>query len=290
MKKYLKLIRVKHWLKNGLVFLPLFFSLGIKDISLLTRCILAFFIFSATSSIIYIYNDMNDIEKDKNHPTKKLRPLASGDVSIRQASIIMVLLAMIDIILMSILYINISNIFVFIVPVIYIVLNVLYSKILKDIPILDVTIIVIGFILRILYGSISTSIEVSKYLYLMIIFGSFFLGFGKRRNEIVKNGNKSRPVLEKYNKDFLDKNMYVSYALSIVAYTLWTVDPVTIARIGNDYIFWTIPLLMIILQLYSLNIEDNSDGDPTEVIFSDKKLLFAGTIYIIALIIILYIL
>ena len=290
MKKYLKLIRVKHWLKNSLVFLPLFFSLNIQDITLLLRCILAFFIFSLTSSIIYIYNDMNDIEKDKNHPTKKLRPLASGEISIKQASMVMVFLATIDIVLMSVLYINISNIFIFIIPVIYIILNVLYSKIIKDIPILDVSIIVIGFVLRILYGSISTSIEVSKYLYLMIIFGSFFLGFGKRRNEIVKNGNKSRPVLEKYNKDFLDKNMYVSYALSIVAYTLWTVDPVTIARIGNDYIFWTIPLLMIILQLYSLNIEDNSDGDPTEVIFSDKKIVIVGFIYLIALAIILYIL
>ena len=289
MKKYLKLIRIKHWLKNGLVFLPLFFNLSIQDGSLLFRCIIAFFIFSATSSIIYIYNDMNDIEKDRNHPTKKLRPLASKEVSIKQASIIMVALAVIDIVLMSILYINVSNIFVFIIPIIYILLNILYSKVLKDVPIIDVSIIVAGFVLRVLYGSISTSIVVSKYLYLMIIFGSFYLGFGKRRNEIVRNGNKSRPVLEKYNKEFLDKNMYVSYALSIVAYTLWTVDPVTITRIGNDYIFWTIPLLMIILQLYSLNIEDNSDGDPTEVLFSDKKLMIASLIYIIALVIIIYI-
>lgn len=289
MKKYLKLIRIKHWLKNGLVFLPLFFNLSIQDGSLLVRCIIAFFIFSVTSSIIYIYNDMNDIEKDRNHPTKKLRPLASKEVSIKQASIIMVALAVIDIVLMSILYINVSNIFVFIIPIIYILLNILYSKVLKDVPIIDVSIIVAGFVLRVLYGSISTSIVVSKYLYLMIIFGSFYLGFGKRRNEIVRNGNKSRPVLEKYNKEFLDKNMYVSYALSIVAYTLWTVDPVTITRIGNDYIFWTIPLLMIILQLYSLNIEDNSDGDPTEVLFSDKKLMIASLIYIIALVIIIYI-
>ena len=77
----------------------------------------------------------------------------------------------------------------------------------------------------------------------MIIFGSFYLGFGKRRNEIIKNGNKSRKVLSLYNKEFLDKNMYVCLGLAIVSYTLWCVDPATVARIGNDYLLWTIPLV-----------------------------------------------
>ena len=81
----------------------------------------------------------------------------------------------------------------------------------------------------------------------MIIFGAFYLGFGKRRNEIIKNGEKSRKVLKLYNKEFLDKNMYVMLGLAVVSYTLWCVDPVTIARVGNDYLFWTIPLLIIIL-------------------------------------------
>ena len=289
MKEYLKLIRVKHWLKNGLVFLPLFFSLNILNIPLLINCIIAFFIFSTTSSIVYIFNDMNDIEKDKNHPVKKLRPLASGAISVKNASITMIVIAIIDIILMSILYLDTSNILIFIIPTIYLILNILYSKGLKNIPVLDVVILVSGFVFRVLYGGIVTDITVSKYLYLMIIFGAFFLGFGKRRNEIIKSGNNSRKVLELYNKEFLDKNMYVSYGLAIVSYTLWCVDPVTISRIGNDYIFWTIPVLMIILQLYSLNIEEDSHGDPMEVILSDKKLLFTSLIYVILLIAIIYI-
>ena len=132
-----------------------------------------------------------------------------------------------------------------------------------------------------MYGGVAIDVEVSKYLYLMVIFGSFFLGFGKRRNEIIKNGDKSRTVLKMYNKDFLDKNMYVALALAIVSYTLWCVDMETVKRIGNDYIFWTIPLLMIIFQLYSLDIEGNSHGDPTDVILSDKKLLITVIIYMI---------
>ena len=289
MKQYLKLIRVKHWLKNGLVFLPLFFSLNICNVPLLIRTIIAFFIFSLTSSIVYIYNDMSDIEKDKKHPIKKLRPLASGIISIQNASITMLIIAFIDIILMSLLYLQTSSIFIFIIPVIYIVLNFLYSKYLKNIPIIDVIIIVSGFILRVCYGGIVTNIEVSKYLYLMIIFGAFYLGFGKRRNEIIQNGDKSRKVLEKYNQEFLDKNMYVTFALAIVSYTLWCVDPTTIARIGNDYIFWTIPVLMVLLQLYSLNIESNSHGDPMEVILSDKKILITAILYVVLLVVIIYI-
>ena len=107
---------------------------------------------------------------------------------------------------------------------------------------------------------------------------------------IVNGGKKNRKVLQLYSQEFLDKNMYVALALAIVSYTLWCVDPITIQRIGNDYLFWTIPLLMIILQLYSLNIEGNSYGDPIDVILSDKKLLTTIIVYILVIGGILYLL
>ena len=131
-----------------------------------------------------------------------------------------------------------------------------------------------------MYGGIVTGISVSKYLYLMIIFGAFYLVFGKRRNEIIKNGDRSRKVLELYNENFLDKNMYVMLALAMVSYTLWCVDPTTTTKIKNDYLFWTIPLLIIIFEQYSLNIEGNSHGDPIDVFFSDKKLIVMSIIYV----------
>ena len=233
---------------------------------------------------------MKDIENDKKHLIKRTRPLASGAISKTKAIIVMIILLIAVGILMYCLYTRINNIFIFIIPIIYVIMNVLYTYILKNIPIIDVAVIVLGFVLRVMYGGISINVEVSKYLYLMIIFGSFFLGFGKRRNEIIKNGGKSRKVLSMYNKEFLDKNMYVALALAVVSYALWCVDPTTIARIGNDYVFWTIPLVMIILQLYSLNIEGNSYGDPIDVILSDKKLIVAVIIYILAMGGILYLL
>lgn len=290
MLKYLKLIRIKHWLKNILVFLPLFFSLNLFNEKMIINVIISFLVFSFTSSIVYIINDINDIEKDKLHPIKKNRPLASGAISKTKAIIVTILLIAITTALIYCLYTFSNNIFVFIIPAIYLGVNILYSFGLKNIPIIDVSIIVLGFVLRVMYGGISINVEVSKYLYLMIIFGSFFLGFGKRRNEIIKNGDKSRKVLSMYNKEFLDKNMYVALALAVVSYTLWCVDPTTIERIGNDYIFWTIPLVMIILLLYSLDIEGNSHGDPIDVVLSDKKLIIAVIIYILAMGGILYLL
>lgn len=288
MKKYIELIRAKHWLKNILIFLPAFFSMNILKLEYLETLVIAFFVFCFTSSIVYILNDMSDIEKDKLHPIKKNRPLASGRVSKTNAWIVMILLVVISIILSFILYQKNSVLGIWIIPIVYIILNILYSKGLKNIPIIDVVILASGFVLRVMYGGVTINVEVSKYLYLMIIFGAFYLGFGKRRNEMMKNGEKGREVLKRYNQDFLDKNMYIAFALAIVAYTLWCVDPTTIAHVGNDYLFWTIPILIIILQLYSLDIEGNSHGDPIEVILSDKILLGTGVLYGIIMAIILY--
>ena len=290
MNNYIKLISMKHWLKNFLVYLPIFFSLNLFNIDYLLLTTLAFIVFCFTSSIVYILNDISDIEKDRLHPVKKFRPLASGEISKKQAYAIIAILAAIIAVIMLFFFNKTNNIFVILIPLIYVALNILYSKKLKNVPIIDVVILVSGFVLRVIYGGVAINVEVSKFLYLMIIFGSFYLGFGKRRNEIIKNGDKSRKVLSLYNKEFLDKNMYVCLGLAIVSYSLWCVDPTTIQRIGNDYLFWTIPIVMVILQLYSLNIEGNSHGDPIEVVLADKKLIAVVVLYVIVMGGLLYIL
>lgn len=289
MSEYLKLIRVKHWLKNILVFLPVFFSMNLLNTNLLLFNFYAFIIFCLCSSIVYIINDICDIDIDKKHPIKKARPLASGKISIKNAYLMILVLLVLILVFIILIYTKIKSLWTFFIPIIYVLINILYSKKLKNIPIIDVVTIVIGFVLRVIYGGVVTNIEVSKYLHLMIMFGAFYLGFGKRRNEILKNGDKSRAVLKFYSKEFLDKNMYISFALAIVSYTLWCVDPTTILRIGNEYIFWTIPLVMIILQRYSLDIEGNSYGDPIDVILSDKLLLLMVFIYGGVMILLLYV-
>lgn len=289
MKNYIKLIRVKHWFKNGLVFLPLFFSKNLYNVKLLLYCLLGFICVSFASSIVYVLNDIKDVDKDKLHTIKKNRPLASGAISIKKAYIVIVILSLLLIGLVGYLYYIVRDLLIIFIPLFYIILNFMYSFWLKNVPIIDVIILVSGFLFRVMYGGVIINASVSKFLYLMIIFGSFYLGFGKRRNEIVKNGEKSRKVLLLYNKDFLDKNMYVSLALTIVCYTLWCVDASTILRVGHDYLFWTIPIIMVIFQLYSLDIERDSHGDPVEVIFGNKVLLFVIVVYIAVLFLMLYV-
>ena len=287
MKNYLKLLRIKHWLKNGLVLLPLFFGKSIFNLNKIFFVLIAFIIFSFISSIVYIINDINDIEADRNHPKKKNRPLASGKVSIKNAILVLILLMILSISLIIYLYNKTTNIFIILIPLLYLILNILYSTKLKHIPIIDVAILVSGFVLRVYYGGIASNIEISSWLYLMIMFGSFYLGFGKRINEM--KHNNTRKVLKYYNKEFLDKNMYVSLGLSIISYSLWCVDPLTKLNISSNYLILTIPLVMMIFQKYSLIIEGDSDGDPIEVILNDKLLISLILTYIIVMMVIIYI-
>ncbi len=292
---YIKMMRIKHYVKNGLIFLPILFSGQITNITKILACIIGFISFSFLSSVVYTINDLKDVEKDKNHPIKKNRPIASGNVTKKEAIIFIIFLLLLIIILdlclckigtLNIKYIAISIIF----EIFYLILNVAYSFGLKNIPILDVVILASGFVIRLLYGAFITEIEISNWLYLTVMAGSFYMGFGKRRNEVIKQGSVSRDVLKKYNKEFLDKFIYVCLILCIVFYSLWCIDLKTIERVGNSYMIWTIPLVLIIFMKYSLDIEGDSFGDPIDVILSDKALLILVSILALAIIGILYIL
>lgn len=293
-KEYLKLMRVKHYFKNILIFLPLIFSGDLFNITKISVCLIGYIAFSLIASFVYIVNDIRDIENDRKHPVKKNRPLASGKISKKQGIIFAIVLIgiayMINAIPVLLKMLSINNYVVsMLFMTLYIIINIAYSFGLKKQPIIDVVILVLGFLIRILYGSTITNIEVSNLLYLTVIAGSFYMGFGKRRNEIIKQGDTSREVLRRYNKEFLDKNMYVCLTLSIVFYALWCVDANTIARMGNNLMAWTVPIVMIILMKYSLNVEGDSFGDPVDVLFKDKVLMFMVVLYAIIVFSIMYI-
>ena len=293
-KEYLKLMRVKHYFKNILIFLPLIFSGDLFNITKISVCLIGYIAFSLIASFVYIVNDIRDIENDKKHLVKKNRPLASAKISKKQGIIFAIVLIgvayMINAIPVLLKMLSINNYVVsMLFMTLYIIINIAYSFGLKKQPIIDVVILVLGFLIRILYGSTITNIEVSNLLYLTVIAGSFYMGFGKRRNEIKKQGDTSREVLRRYNKEFLDKNMYVCLTLSIVFYALWCVDANTIARMGNNLMAWTVPIVMIILMKYSLNVEGDSFGDPVDVLFKDKVLMFMVVLYAIIVFSIMYI-
>lgn len=284
-KEYIKLIRVKHWFKNLLVFLPLIFSRELFDKNKIISCILAFFAFSFISSVVYIINDMKDIENDRKHPIKKKRPLASGTVKKSEGIVLGVVLLIIS---FAINFYITKNLIAMLLITLYLLLNIAYSVSLKKKPIIDIVILVSGFFIRVLYGAIINNIELSNWLYLTVISGSFYIGLGKRRNEIIKQGDKSREVLKYYTKSFLDKNMYVCEALCIVFYSLWCVDPAIVASLNHNYLVWSVPIVMIILMKYSLDIEGDSFGDPVDVLFTDKILLTIVLLYSLVMFGIIY--
>ncbi len=279
--KYLKLMRINHYLKNILILFPAFFAGVIFNENILFKLLIMFVAFSLTSSIIYIVNDINDKEKDRKHPTKKNRPIASGLVSVKEGITLAILLFFVTLILLysSNLLFNYGTLLLFL----YFILNIGYSFGLKNIPLLDIVILVSGFVIRILYGGFCLNIVLSSWLILTVLSISFYLSLGKRRNEIQKNGSNSRYVLRYYNKNFLDKNMYMFLACTIVFYSLWTVD------INNNLLVWTVPIVMIMTMRYSMNIEENSYGDPIEVILNDKVLIFLGIIYALILSCLIYV-
>lgn len=217
LKQYLKLMRVRHYIKNLLIFIPLLFSKQLFDMTQFIMCIMGFFIFSLVSSIVYIINDIRDVEEDKKHPVKKTRPIASGQVTKNEAYGLIVVLVIL-IIMIHALFIIIKhsiNIYSVLIILLYFVLNLLYSISLKNYVIIDVVILVSGFLLRVVYGASIILVSVSNWLYLTILSFSFYLGLGKRRNELTKSTNITRKVLKKYNKNFLDKNMYLFLTLTI---------------------------------------------------------------------------
>ncbi len=289
-KNYIKLMRPKHYLKNGLILAPLFFS---KEINILSKTISVFFAFLAfsfISSTIYIINDTMDAEKDKQHPKKCKRPIASGKIPKKNAIIFSIFLFILS---FTFHYFgnekklfSISTIYL----ISYFFINLSYSLGLKNRPILDLVLLSAGFLLRVLYGGEITDVPISYWLYLIVITFSFYMGFGKRRGELEIKGDKNtREVLKKYSYEFLDKKMSIFMALTLVFYSLWTVDKKTTDVVGSDLFIWTVPLVIIIFLRYSYVIElGESDGDPVEVLLSDKVLIGLVIVYILVTIIFFY--
>ena len=278
MKEYIKCLRPHHWIKNILVFLPVIFNRSLFDGELAIKAVVGIAAFSFAASAIYILNDMMDYEKDRAHPVKCRRPIASGKVRKEIAAVIGIVLTLLA---MAVSW-KIAGVMAVAMLFLYAVINVGYSMGLKNCPIVDVVILVMGFLLRIFYGSAVTGIEISNWLYLTIIAFAFYFGLGKRRNELAGSGGKTRKVLQYYNNNFLDKNMYMCVALGIMFYSLWTIEHT------SRFLVWSVPMVLVIRMKYSLDIEGRSDGDPVEVLVHDKVLVIMCLVYGLAVLGMLY--
>ena len=281
LKQYFRLMRIHHYIKNLLVFAALACSGQMMDREKFLICVIGFFSFSLLSSSIYVINDIRDLENDKRHPAKCHRPLASGAVS-KQGAIILAVLCFTGSMFLNSLVFNPGSTALLLL---YFVLNLSYSFGLKNVPILDITILVSGFLIRILYGAFLTGITVSDWLYLTVITISFYFALGKRRNELRQTGEKNtRKVLASYSEGFLDRSMTMCITLANVFYALWTLDEKTQLLYKSRYLVFTVPLVLLITMKYSMDVEEKtSGGDPVEVLLHDPLLLCFVVLYLAVL-------
>lgn len=281
--KYVRLLRIKHWVKNILCFLPIFFSMQFYVFSKSKNVVFAFFSFCMASSAVYIFNDIQDRESDRKSAAKCIRPLAAGTITVKKAYNIMGFLCI------SMLVLNYyasddnrNRIIMFGYLTGYILLNFFYSLWLKHIPIIDVIILASGFVIRVFYGGLSIDSGISNWVYLTVLSMAFFFSFGKRRNEL--RWGTDRRVLKEYPMEFLNHSIYVSLTLFIVFYCLCVTDgSVTVVKNGID-LRWTIIFVIYLCLQYSLILEKGKNGDPVEVFFTNKLLVITTCILVIGII------
>lgn len=283
--KCLKLLRINHWTKNLLIFFPLIFNRSLLEQELFLQIVNGWCLFSILSSMIYIFNDIRDVENDKLHPIKCRRPLPSGQISIREAWMIFAFLLL----MLAVLLIyrrNQNDVFYLLL---YFVLNVGYSIGLKNIPLVDIVILSVGFFVRIFYGGRVSGIPISDWMFLTVLSAACYFSFGKRRNELRQYGCQSRQILLRYSCDFLDKSMQLFLGLTIVFYSLSCVDKDTSVAQAGVNLAWSVPVVLVICLRYNLLLENEGcDGDPVEVVLADKWLLFLIGCYIIFILALLY--
>ncbi len=285
MKKYIRLMRMHHYIKNFLICAPIFFSGRILEPVLWGKVLWAFLAFGMLSSLVYIVNDIRDVENDRKHPTKCKRPIASGEISVKGAVFFAGILVFLIFVCCILGQFGVRTIGTMAV---YLLLNLLYSFGLKNYPVVDIAILASGFVLRLLLGSVVTGILISDWLYLTVTMAAFYFALGKRRNERIKYGESdTRKVLKAYSKSFLNSMMYMCLALTIVFYSLWTVD--SEHEVGNFSLIWTVPIVLLICMKYCMVIESDSDGDPVEVLIHDKTLLMLCCIWAVIIVAAIYV-
>jgi 4-hydroxybenzoate polyprenyltransferase len=285
---FLQMLRPIQWSKNVFVFAPLVFSRHLFDAAYVERAIAAFAVFSLVSSVVYIVNDIADRAADRMHPLKRLRPIASGTVSVGQAIAVgAVLLAVAG---LGAHWLGMKTLFI---TSLYLLLNLGYSFGLKQVILVDVFIVASGFMLRVLAGVFAIGVQVSPWLVLCTLFVSVFLAVSKRRAEILLNieqeTDHARPVLRHYDLQFIEQMMTVTAAGMAISYALYTVAERTVEVFGTEnLIFTTVFVLFGIFRYLYLMRSRKTDDNPTHLLLSDLPTLLNIAAWFMACVAIIY--
>ena len=282
----IKLIRPQQWAKNLFLFIPAFFAGALFDTSLFFRLILAFLAFSAVSSAVYVLNDYRDIEADRNHPTKRNRPLASGAIAVSVAIPLMLGLAAIGLLIAFWL-----SPWFLAVLLLYVAINIGYSFGLKHVAILDILLVASGFLLRTVSGGFVADVPISQWLIIMIFLLALFLGLAKRRDDVVigeTSGTVMRRSVEHYNLEFVNACLTMLAGIIIVAYLMYTISDEVVARLGEYLYFTCVFVIAGMMRYLQISLVENNSGSPTKLLYSDVflKITLAG--WVLSFFVLLY--
>jgi 4-hydroxybenzoate polyprenyltransferase len=269
-KSVIQLLRIEHWVKNLFIFIPAFFAARLSEALILERAVIGFIAFSFVASAVYVLNDLVDAPQDRNHPDKCRRPIASGDISNREAGVILGLLLTLGTLTCAFLSPE-----MFLYALLYFLINVAYSFSLKHIALIDISLIGLGFLLRVLAGGAVTGVAVSQWLMVLTFLLAMIMGLAKRRGEYVvaMGENNFRKALEGYNLPFLDMAMVVCSTVAVVAYLMYCFSPEVTGRIGSDKIFYTAFFVVIgVLRYLQLTLVFNKTESPTRALLRDRFL------------------
>jgi len=281
MFELLRLMRPHQWVKNAFVFTGLLFGHAWHDESLVFKVMISFGAFCLISSAVYVLNDIVDMKQDRNHPKKRLRPLAAGTIGVHAAYMLSAVLTALGLLLAYV-----ASPLVLMILCGYALMNIAYSLRLKHVVILDVFIIATGFMLRILAGTLGIGIAPSQWLLLCGLMVTLFLGFTKRRAEIIALTDEKvahRKVLEHYSPVLLDKMIGITAAGLIMSYSLYTMNADTIRIHGTANLIYTVPFVMygVFRYIYLLHHQSRG-GDPSRDLIRDPHLFIVVSFWLIS--------
>ena len=283
----LQILRPSQWTKNTVLFAALIFAKHLFVIPELLLVVAAFACFCCVASAAYVINDIRDCERDRQHPTKSLRPLPAGRISRRTATLLAVTLATVGLIAAGLLGRGFALFTLF-----YFLLQLAYTFALKDVVILDVMSIATGFVIRAVAGGVVIGVPVSQWLIICTFLGALFLGFGKRRHELVLlegRATEHRSSLQEYSPYFLDQMISVVTASTVVAYAIYTASPEVRERLGTDQLYLTIPFVLFGIFRYLYLVHQREEGgNPTQLLLTDGPLLADLVLWILAATLVLY--
>lgn len=281
-KGFILILRPKQWIKNLFLFAGLLFSRNIDKPSYIITSFYAFLCFCMVSSTVYIFNDIRDIEKDRRHPEKRKRPLAAGVLNRREAQILMLLMLPVS----AALSFMLNHSFGFIIMA-YLFNNVIYTLYVKNIVILDVMSIALGFILRVSGGAVVIGVAISPWLLLCTFLLALFLGFSKRRNELLifqEDAYNQRRILEHYSLEFIDNMLSIVTTSTLISYSMYT-----FYAGSNRHSMVTILFVLYGIFRYQYIIYNKKMGEsPEEIVLTDKPLAVDIMLWILVSIVTLY--